>query len=279
MDSLPTVAPVAPKPGLPKLIGSLNVAFGFVLFLIGLECLNMIGPSFTQNQPFKLERGDAQNFYDQFRQRQILELQAREGSTTDESKKASLRAERLELVANHRTNIDQHLDLKSINNVLLLLNWYFWADFATGPVLNLAMLASGIGLTQLRVWARKMAIWVALLKIVRILALTLVFTIVIVPQTRRALDAVARTELGTVILARANSAAAQANTAPPPVPYTTENFGLIMAAMAYFFAVSGMILSLIYPAISLVILTRPSVKAACCLDEVSGTEEREGELS
>ncbi|AGA26153.1 hypothetical protein [Singulisphaera acidiphila] len=279
MDSLPTVVTVAPKPGLPKVIGSLNVAFGFMLFLIGLECLNLIGPSFTQNQPFKLERGDAQSFYDQFRQRQIFELQAREESTTDESKKAALRAERLELTANPQKDIDKHLDLKSINHVLLLLNWYFWADFATAPVLNLLMLASGIGLTQLRIWARKMAIWVALLKIVRILALTFFFTIVVVPQARRAIDGVAHTELGKVIIMKANAAQIKASTGPPAVIYTAEDFALWMATMAYFCAVFGMILCLIYPAISLVILTRPSVKAACCLDEVSGTEEREGELS
>lgn len=279
MDSLPTVVTVAPKPGLPKVIGSLNVAFGFVLFMIGLGRLDLIGPSFTQNQPFKLERGDAQSFYDQFRQRQIFELQTREESTTDESKKAALRAERLEFTANPQKDIDKHLDLKSINHVLLLLNWYFWADFATGPVLNLLMLASGVGLTQLRVWARKMAIWVALLKIVRILALTFFFTMVVVPHARRAMDAVAHTELGTVIIAKANSALTQASTGPPPVHYTAENFALNMAVMADILAVFGMILCLIYPAISLVILTRPSVKAACCLDEVSSTEEREGELS
>ncbi len=89
-----TVNTVAPKPGLPKLIGSLNVAFGFMLFLIGLGRLDLIGPSFTQNQPFKLERGDAQNFYDQYWQRQLFELQTREASTKDETKKAALRDER-----------------------------------------------------------------------------------------------------------------------------------------------------------------------------------------
>lgn len=119
MDSLPTVVPVTPKPGLAKAIGSLNVAFGFFLFLIGLGRLDLIGPSFTQNEPFKLERGDAQNLYDQFRQRQIHELESREESTTDGKKKAILRTERLELVANHHTDIDQRLDLKSINHVLL----------------------------------------------------------------------------------------------------------------------------------------------------------------
>ncbi|SIO64729.1 hypothetical protein SAMN05444166_7384 [Singulisphaera sp. GP187] len=279
MDSLPTVVTVVPKPRLPKVLGSLNVAFGFFLFLIGLGPLDLIGPSFTQNQPFKLEPGDAQSFYDQFRQRQIFELQAREESTTDASKKAALRTERLELAANHPKTIDQHLDLKSINHVLLLLNWYYWADFATGPVLNLLMLASGIGLTQLRAWARKMAIWVAVVKIGRIFALTLFFTIVIVPHARRAMDAVAHTDLGTLLIAKANSALIQASTGPPPVHYTADNIAVNMAAMAYIFAVFGMMFCLIYPAISLVILTRPSVKAACCLDELSGSEEREEELS
>lgn len=279
MESLPTVNTVAPKPGLPKLIGSLNVAFGFMLFLIGLGRLDLIGPSFTQNQPFKLERGDAQNFYDQYWQRQLFELQTREASTTDETKKAALRDERRARTENHKTNIDKHLDLKPINHVLLLLNWYFWADFATGPVLNLLMLASGVGLTQLRIWARRMAIWVALLKIGRILALTFFFAVVIVPQARRVMEVVARTELGTEIIAKANSTLTQASAGPPPVVYTPENFAMNMAAMAYIILVFGMILCLIYPAISLLILTRPSVKAACCLDEVSGSEEREGELS
>lgn len=279
MDSLPTVVPVTPKPRLAKVIGSLNIAFGFFLFVFGLGRLDLIGPSLTQNEPFKLERGDAQNLYDQFRQRQIFELQSREQSTTDEKKKASLRSERLELIANHPTDIDQHLDLKSINHVLLLLNWYLWANFATGPVLNLLMLASGVGLTQLRVWARKMAIWVAALKIVRILALTLIFTLIVVPQAGRVIDSIAHTELGKLILAQANAVLLQASSGPPPMHYTVENFALSMTALAYVVAVLSMIFSLVYPAITLVILTRPSVKAACCLDEVSGSEEREGEWS
>jgi hypothetical protein len=279
MDSLPTVLPVTPKPRLAKSIGSLNVVFGFFLFLIGLERLDLIGPSFTKNEPFKLERGDAQNLYDQFRQRQIHDLQSREESATDEKTKASLRAERLELVANHQTDIDQHLDLKSINHVLLLLNWYLWADFATGPVLNLLMLASGVGLTQLRVWARKMALWVAALKIVRILALTMIFTLVIVPQAGRAIDSIAHTELGKVIIAKANATLLQSGTNPPTMRYTAENFAVFMSALAYVVAVLGMTFSLIYPAITLVVLTRPGAKAACCLNEVSGSEEREGEWS
>ncbi len=94
------------------------------------------------------------------------------------------------------------------------------------------------------------------------------------------MEVVARTELGTEIIAKANSTLTQASApVPPPVVYTPENFAMNMAAMAYILVVFGMILCLIYPAISLLILTRPSVKAACCLDEVSGTEEREGELS
>lgn len=279
MDSLPPVVPVTPKPGLARTIGSFNVAFGFFLLMLGLGPLDSIGPSLTQNQPFKLERGDAQNLYDQYRERQIAELQVLEKSTLDEKKKAILRTERLDLVAKHQTDIDQHLDLKAINHVFLLVNWYFWADFATGPVLNLLMLASGIGLTQLRVWARKLAIWVAALKIVRIISLTLFLTLVVVPQASRVLKSIAQTELGTVILAKANASLIQASAGPPPMRYTAENFSLAMSLIAYFVAVLFMILSLVYPAITLVVLTRPGVKAACCLDEVSGTEEREGEWS
>src|SRR6202040_3864502 len=101
-----------------------------------------------------------------------------------------------------------------------LLYWYLWADLATGPVLNLLMLASGVGLTQLRVWARKMALWVAVLKIVRILALTLIFTLVIVPQASRAIDSIAHTELGKVLIARTNATLIQSGANPPAMRHT-----------------------------------------------------------
>jgi hypothetical protein len=279
MDSLPNTVPVTPKPRLPRLIGSLNIVFGFCLFLRGLDLLSAVGPSFAQNEPFKLERGDAQNLYDQLRRRQIVELETLEQSTKDESKKASFREVRRDLEANHESNIDRKLDLKEINRVLLWIHWYFWTDFATGPVLNLFMLASGIGLTQLRVWARRMALWVAALKIVRIVALTLVFTLFIVPQARRVIDTIVPTELGRVIVTREHVNQLQSSLGPPLFGITAENYGIFMSVVASAVAILIMFVSLVYPVVTLIVLNRPGAKAACCLEEVSGTEEHEGEWS
>lgn len=279
MDSLPTVAPVTPKPRLPRVIGSLNVVFGFFLFLQGLDLLHAVGPSFSENDPFKLEKADVQNLYDQLRQRQINELVGLEKSTKDETKQASFRKIRLDLEANHEANISRHLELKSINHVLLLINWYFWVDFATGPVLNLFMLASGVGLTQLRVWARRMALWVAALKIVRTVILTLIFTLFILPQAKRVVDSVAHTELGRVLIATENVRHLRASIGPPLLQITAENYFLSISLLAATVSIGVMIFSLIYPVITLIVLNRPGAKAACCLEEVAGTEEHEGEWS
>src|SRR5262249_60773405 len=141
------------------------------------------------NRPFRLEPGDAQNLYNEMHAELVRQLEAREVAAPVGGQRSLLRNERRALEASHDSDVERHLDLPAINRDLLWMSWYFCADFVTGPVLNLLMLAAGIGLTQLRVWARTLALWVAVLKLVRLVVLTASFVVVVVPLVAGALEA------------------------------------------------------------------------------------------
>jgi hypothetical protein len=259
---------VEPQPGPARAIGSLNIVFGCFLFLMGLLYLSWIGPSFAANRPFRLEQGDAQNLYDQMHAELVRQFHAREAAATTTDEKGKVREERIAFEAGHQTDLERRLDLPAINRDLLWISWYSWADFVTGPVLNLLMLAAGIGLTQLRIWARKLAVWVAVLKIVRLILLTAIFVVVVVPHTGRAMKAIAPTKLGAAIVAQLNADHA-ARTGGTAVRLNTRDFVPGVTAIAYAGAILGLMLGLIYPVVTLVVLTRPGVKAACSLLEDS----------
>src|SRR5215207_2211003 len=95
----------------------------------------------------------------------LAKLDPRGAAATNAAEKARLARERRDLAARYDPGVERRLDLAAINRDLRWMSWYVWADVSTGPVLNLLMLASGFGLTQLKGWARRLAIWVAALKI------------------------------------------------------------------------------------------------------------------
>jgi hypothetical protein len=268
MDSAAAEKPVRPLPALPRAIGTLNITFGCFLFLCGLGCLKWFGPAFAQNSPFKLDPGDAQNLYDQIYKELIHDLEMREAATRDETQKRRLKEERLALATDHRSDVERGIDLKAINRDLLWSSWYVWADVVTGPILNLLMLAAGIGLTQFKEWARKMALWVAALKIVRLIALTLLLVLVVIPHTARAMEAIAATKLGEVTLAKWKLDHAASAAGPSPyAELTVKNVAPTTSAAEYLAAILVMGFGLIYPAITLAVLTRPGAGAACSLED------------
>jgi len=281
MSLIPSITPVHPKPALPKTIGSLNFALGFFLFLISLGLLHRVGPSLTKNDPFLLESGDAQRLYDQIRLGHLAAMERNEKLVPDAKKKDWLRAERAKVEGNHSTSIDKQVDIKSFNRVLLLFNWYFWTYFMTGAFLNLLMLCSGLGLTQLRMWARRMAIWVALLKGARAILFSAILAFLIVPKALVVLDQIAPTELGTVLISVLNAAVLLYSQGPPPLVYTAENSPIQVCAFAIFLSFLLLAVTLLYSAITLFVLTRAGATEACMLAELelAETEEREGSWS
>jgi hypothetical protein len=253
-----------------RTIGFLNLFIGFVLFMFGLRFLNLFGPSLAQNRPFQLEPGDVQNLYGQLRRDLIHSLEVQELATKDPARKARYEQRRRALAARPQPEVERRLNLGAINRDLLWLCWYIWVDVVTGPILNLLMLAAGIGLTQMKSWARRLGLWVATLKIVRLVALTVLLMIFVIPHTSRVFHAISRSDLGEMLIASLNNTQAlRTGLDQPATPLTRENFVTVQNIVALFFMAAG----LIYPAIALAVLTRPGVKTACLLADEAETDD------
>lgn len=273
MDPVHVEQPITPQPSIPRAIGSLNFVFGSLLFLLGWGGLNYVGPSFCQNRPFAFEAGDLQHLYDQGHRELVTALEAREATTKDAAKKDRLKQQRLELAAKHRNDVERAIDRLTMNRDLLWASWYLWADLVTGPVLNLLMLASGMGLIQMKEWARKMALWIAGVKLARLVLLSGVLMAVVIPRTEAVMERVAATPLGEVLVARLNSDNAELGTKnPAAVIYTTRNLPAEVTLIQYVLAIMVLIVGSIFPTLTLILLTRPGAQAACLLAEEEESE-------
>src|SRR5262249_43401668 len=129
---------------------------------------------------------------------------------------------------------------------------FYLVDVVTGMILNVLLLISGIGLVRLKEWGRVTGLWVAAIKIARLVVIYSINIVVIVPiMTKQFADMFED-------IARA---------APPGprgagAPAMTE-VGPAMGTMMTAAAIGIMIVGSIYPAIVLWLLSRPGVKAAC----------------
>ncbi|MBV8075277.1 MAG: hypothetical protein JO284_02720 [Planctomycetaceae bacterium] len=259
-------AAVSPQPGLLRTIGILNFIFGGLLFACGLNCLGWFGPMLATLQLIRLDPEEAQIHFDNFKRTMIVTLRDREASATD-AERTRIKKSRVELEALH-PRIGDQLDLKKINRGLRWLTWYLWADVVTGPILNLLMLASGIGLMQLKCWARTMGLWVAAAKLVRLAALTIFLVAMVIPRMSKVADELMASDFGRVLItsALAQQGARQGGDVPV-AQIDPKDLVPIMTGMSDIAAVLLLGFGAIYPALTLVVLSRPAARAACREDE------------
>jgi hypothetical protein len=127
----------------------------------------------------------------------------------------------------------------------------FWVNHGLGILLNALLIASGVGLVALRGWGRRLALYVAGLKVAKLVALTLVGVFLAVPlqvvQTRQTW---ARME-------------ARNRRAAPAVAGMGIQMAQIAAVSATVTVVALGAAGLVYPALSLWLLNKRSVRAAC----------------
>ncbi|MBV8385056.1 MAG: hypothetical protein JOZ63_20895 [Planctomycetaceae bacterium] len=259
-------AAVSPQPGLLRTIGILNFIFGGLLFACGLNCLGWFGPMLATLQLIRLDPEEAQIHFDNFKRTMIATLRDREASATD-AERTRIKKSRVELEALH-PRIGDQLDLKKINRGLRWLTWYLWADVVTGPILNLLMLASGIGLMQLKCWARTMGLWVAAAKLVRLAALTIFLVAMVIPRMSKVADELMASDFGRVLItsALAQQGARQGGDVPV-AQIDPKDLVPIMTGMSDIAAVLLLGFGAIYPVLTLVVLSRPAARAACREDE------------
>ncbi len=271
--------PVTPRPRLPRTIGALNLAFGGMFFLCGLGCLRVFGPAIDHYRVDTLDAETAQEWYEGLRKSLVSDLHRREGEAADPAERDKLRARREALEAEHPRIADQ-IDLPAYNAGLRWLTWFGWAVVITAPVLSLLMFASGLGLLQLRVWARKMGIWVAALQIARLVVLTAISVLLVIPRASPMMETFLASDLGRVWI-ESKMAAQNANRPMPAAQPQVEPKQLAptLPAFSTFTAIVLGGLGVIYPAVALAVLSHPSARAACVAAEEAEDEDDAGEAA
>jgi hypothetical protein len=130
---------------------------------------------------------------------------------------------------------------------------YSISELSTAIILNILMIISGVGLLAMAEWARRLAVAVSWLKILRWLAMTVVMFVLILPIS---MDLAQKTFDKMDQQMRAQSGGRGAAFPFASLAPMTAVFGGVTA-------VFSAIISSVYPALSIWFLTRPAARAAC----------------
>jgi len=235
-----------------KTIGTLNIIFGAGLLLLGLCCgLQLfaqmtLAPMFTAQSQQQMQAALIAE-----RQQQVQRLRDQEKAAKSDEEKAELQTQIKNLEAMPPPKMPDFTKVYGTDDPRVVGYWI--TDFVSGMILNLLLLISGIGLLTVKEWGRKLGVWVAGLKIVRLLALYGFAIIVIVPLTTERIIQMMK-EM-------------QENFPPGPqkAAPSLEEMATVMGTMMTVSFVATIVLGAIYPVVALIVLTRPSVKAACTM--------------
>ncbi len=221
----------------PRVFGILNILFSLLAACVAAYALVMAVYMPVMAKTMEQARQAAQ----ESNVAQIETLEEEEAAATTEEEKAEIRAEIEALEATSETKAANPFAAMNDPKV----NLYSMVDGSTGLFFNLLMFISGVGLLFRREWARKLAIWTAGLKIVRLISLQAVNMVVIIPIRMKLMQEMYE----------------QMNMGGQGVA-TTEMAG-IQGVMFTAWAVVLLVVGCVYPALTWWFLSRPGVKVAC----------------
>jgi hypothetical protein len=249
---------VVPKPSIPKTIGLLNILLGFALAVVGVGyvALYVMAPSLYQmgedSANTQIQREKAE------RAARISELtKAKESAETkEEREQASVELETLKSTPEpRRANLGPRLGFEMRNDKNLA---FAYTETIGGVILNIAMIVSGFGLLILNEWARRLALWVAGIKIARIVVVTVFTLTVIIPYSTDRIKAAIMETSGPFADEAARIAAER----------KTAQIAEVMAISSTTKAYALLIFGSIYPIVVLVCLTRRAAWAACIASKI-----------
>jgi len=237
-----------PDASTPKTIGVLNIIFSSLLLLCGAcgmfytVMLAVAGPMMQANE------GNMKNTMQKLRDDELEERDRQIEKTEDVEVKQQLQDERDRRAA-EPVAVPDFTKMYGMSDPRV--TGYYLVDLFSALLLNLGMLISGIGLVSVKEWGRRLGLWVARLKLLRLFVLYGVFLAIIVPiQVQSMREGFA--EMEKLAPARANRPADM-----PAAVAQGMTYSLVGTAIAM------MVLGAIYPAITWLLLRRESVKAAC----------------
>ena len=248
-----------PNTSLPKTTGTLNIIFAcltllFVVLQIGMTLAAPMLMEFAQSSV-----REAQAKAEASRKQQIAALKKDEAEAKTEEEKKQIRGQIEAIEARPQPDGP---DLKAIMGQMdsPVIRAYTWTDMLTALILNVLMLASGIGLLRLKERARRLAIWVAGLKLARLAALLLIQFVFILPVTTK-MQREMMTQMGP---------------GGAPNAQAMEMGAKVGAAASVAMTVIISVLAMIWPIIMIVLLTRPGSRAACLAASKPPPVEAEG---
>jgi hypothetical protein len=240
-------APASPNPsmaspGTIKTFGWLNIAFGAIL-TVCFTC----GDGYLLIVPSALRMAEQQQKAVQAQQQaardaEIRELQIQEDRAETPEAKAEIRTQRVALEAVPPPESPPSLSelFSSLGLDDPRVKAHYAADAVTGLLVNPLLIVAGVGLVRLKSWGRRMAIWVAGLKLARLALLGASMIFVVQPVTN-----------GKLLQAGPPGAPVGKDAAFMSMEWATGLISLIYIAVCA-----------VYPIILLVFLTRPGAKAA-----------------
>ena len=242
------------RPRFFRTVGCFNLIFGGVLILCGGLGLWIFVPFLVENSPFRLDPAQTGEIVVEMRRQMIEDARRDERNAPDPASKEKARKTR-ESIEAIPESLEGKVNFDKVNSGLPWLSRYLWAEVVTGPILNLLMVVSGIGLIFGRSWrVKRLAIIVLGLKILRLAALSLFLGVVVVPGVREALSEFAGTEFGRSVLRQA--IASRNSGAMPTADIEPGEFVQIFSALGYIYAVMSFALGAIYPVVGLILLSR-----------------------
>ncbi|HEY4309044.1 MAG TPA: hypothetical protein VGN12_06295 [Pirellulales bacterium] len=251
--------PPVPATTAHRLIGTLNILFASVMLLCGLcsgaSLLMQVAMAPMTEGYQKQMQETIQAQIEKEHQKKIDELKDQENAAATAEEKARLVAEREALEQKTPAEVPIADMMAAYRDPKLI--GYLIADMTTGLFGNVFMLASGIGLLASKAWARRLGVWVAVFKIIRLVAVYGFAIVFVIPVFSQKMGEM----LGQMTEQMQQKAAPPAGGAPiPNMAQTMATFyGIAMSSGAVLMILFGAI----YPAIVLWVLTRPRVKSAC----------------
>lgn len=254
MDPVASPKFVVPNPRIPRVIGILNIVFASGLLLCGLcttAYVTLLIPGVARVMETQTKKMEAQQAA--VKKADLDAVDVEEKAAKTDAEKVAVQAKRREIESRPKVELPPSMDMKQMGFDNPKVRFYTWVDLLSACVLNLLMLASGIGLVMSRTWGLKLGIGVAAIKIVR---LVLLYGFVIV-------EVVPVVSMGMAKFAGDTLAKQQQATGAPLPPGFQEQIARVYTVMGTGSAVGTMIIGAIYPAVVLWLLTRPGAREAC----------------
>ena len=242
---------VEPNILIPKTIGLLNVIFAVCLMACGM-CYAFYGallPTLATTIEAQQKELKAQQVA--ARKAEIDALKVQEAKAETEGDKATIRAQ-IDSISNEppMPPIDLGLNKLGFDDPRVL--GYFIVDPASGLILNLVMFVAGIGLLRSSEWGRKLGVWLAWTKIARLVLLSTWLLVGVRPVMHSRAAALVQ-EL------EKHPAADPSAMKPEAARALVEGVDRIILS----FGIITLLVGVIYPTLSVALLTRPSARAAC----------------